>query len=135
MMGWNSWNRFGCRVSSDILRNTTQRLVELGLADVGYKSVNTDDCWLNKTRNATGHLAPAPNFPGGDQGMRDLIEFIDSKGLQFGIYGAAGETTCASRAGSLYHEDIDARTYASWGVKYLKYDDCGEVNLNSYAKF
>jgi hypothetical protein len=52
---------------------------------------------------------------------------IKSKGLQFGIYGAAGETTCASKAGGLYHERVDAQTYADWGATYLKYDDCGEV--------
>lgn len=46
---------------------------------------------------------------------------------KFGIYGAAGQTTCGSRAGSLYYEYGDAATYASWGVDYVKYDDCGEV--------
>ena len=32
--------------------------------------------------------------------------------------------TCAGRFGSLGHEEVDARTYASWGVDYLKYDNC-----------
>ena len=32
--------------------------------------------------------------------------------------------TCGGRFGSLDHEEIDAQTYASWGVDYLKYDNC-----------
>jgi len=55
--------------------------------------------------------------------------------MKFGIYGAAGQTTCASRVGGLYHERVDAQTYADWGAEYLKYDNCGEVNVQSYAKF
>jgi hypothetical protein len=27
--------------------------------------------------------------------------------------------------GSLGHEQQDAKSYASWGVDFLKYDDCG----------
>ena len=34
-----------------------------------------------------------------------------------------------------YHERVDALTYADWGAEYLKYDNCGEVDLQSYAKF
>lgn len=33
-------------------------------------------------------------------------------------------TACAGRPGSLGYEKIDAQTYASWGVDYLKYDNC-----------
>ena len=51
------------------------------------------------------------------------------------LFRCASETTCGSRAGSLYHERHDAQTYADWGVDYLKFDDCGEMNLASYAKF
>ncbi len=30
---------------------------------------------------------------------------------------------------------LDAQTLASWGVDYLKYDACGEDNLQAFAKF
>ena len=49
--------------------------------------------------------------------------------------GCASEITCGSRAGSLYHEVRDAAQYARMGVDYVKWDDCGEMNLASYAKF
>jgi alpha-galactosidase len=32
--------------------------------------------------------------------------------------------TCDSLPGSLHYETKDANTYASWGVDYLKYDNC-----------
>ena len=36
-------------------------------------------------------------------------------------YACASEITCGSRAGSLYHERLDAQTFADWGVDYLKF--------------
>ena len=36
----------------------------------------------------------------------------------------AGFKTCDGRPGSLHYEIIDAKTYAAWGVDYLKYDNC-----------
>jgi alpha-galactosidase len=137
-MGWNSWNHFGCSVSADIMKATADRLVKLGLADAGFRYVNSDDCWLDHNRSISvgeGRLVPGNNFPGGDAGMRTLSNYIHSKGLKFGLYGAAGQTTCANKAGGLYHEHDDAAQMAEWGIDYLKYDDCGEVNIQSYAKF
>lgn len=37
-------------------------------------------------------------------------------GLKIGIYSDAGKTTCAGYPGSLYYEDIDAATWAEWGI-------------------
>ena len=48
--------------------------------------------------------------------------------------GAAASTTCAGSAGGLYHEREDAETLAGWGVDYYKYDNCGMINIQSYAK-
>ncbi len=36
----------------------------------------------------------------------------------------AGFYTCSHRPGSLRYEKQDAKTYASWGVDYVKYDNC-----------
>mmetsp|Transcript_22050 Transcript_22050/g.52724 ORF Transcript_22050/g.52724 Transcript_22050/m.52724 type:complete len:288 (+) Transcript_22050:709-1572(+) len=49
--------------------------------------------------------------------------------MKFGIYSDAGYKTCAGRPGSWRYEDIDAATYASWGVDYLKYDNCFAEDL------
>jgi len=56
--------------------------------------------------------------------MKKLADYVHSKGLKFGLYSDAGTKTCQRRPGSLGYEDVDAETYASWGVDYLKYDNC-----------
>jgi alpha-galactosidase len=62
---------------------------------------------------------------------------VHAKGLLFGIYSDAGTKTCAGRPGSKDHELQDAKSYASWGVDYLKYDWCsseGQDTRDSYGK-
>jgi alpha-galactosidase len=49
--------------------------------------------------------------------------------LKFGIYSSPGPKTCGGFVGSYGHEQEDARTYASWGVDYLKYDVCSFKSL------
>ena len=39
--------------------------------------------------------------------------------------------TCGGRPGSQGHEYQDARTYAAWGVDYLKYDWCATGTRNA----
>ena len=95
-MGWNSWNHFGGGVSSQIMRDTASRLVDLGLAKVGYVHVNSDDCWLNRNRSADGSMVPTDKF-GGSAGMLNLLNHLHSMGLKFGLYGAAGEPRPAAR--------------------------------------
>src|SRR5262249_51866035 len=46
-------------------------------------------------------------------------------------YSSPGPNTCAGYEGSFGHEDQDAKTYAAWGIDYLKYDWCGARNLYS----
>lgn len=52
--------------------------------------------------------------------VRALSDRLHAQGFKFGIYGAAGFTTCGKRAGSLYHERQDALWYKEQGVDYLK---------------
>jgi alpha-galactosidase len=44
--------------------------------------------------------------------------------LKLGIYSSPGPKTCAGYEGSYQHEEQDAKTYAGWGIDYLKYDWC-----------
>ena len=46
------------------------------------------------------------------------------QGFKFGIYTDRGNLTCAGRPGAGGHEILDANTFASWGVDYLKEDSC-----------
>ena len=136
-MGWSSWNHFGMRVSAPLLLAVADELDSRGLKDSGYVYVNTDDGWNDKNRTAgrSGALHPATTFSNASEGIKALADGLRAKGFRFGIYLAAGFTTCGNRAGSLYYERQDAAQIAAAGVDYLKYDDCGEANLQSYAKY
>lgn len=132
-MGWNSWNKFGCNVSETLIRGAADALVASGMKDAGYEYVVVDDCW-QVSRDATGRIVADPErFP---SGMKALADYVHAKGLKFGLYSDAGTKTCAGRPGSKGHEQQDARTYAEWGVDYLKYDWChteGQDTREAYA--
>ncbi|KAK9691475.1 hypothetical protein RND81_09G199100 [Saponaria officinalis] len=122
-MGWNSWNHFNCAVTEKIVRETADALVSTGLSKLGYKYVNIDDCWAELTRDSKGQLvAKRSTFP---SGIKALADYVHSKGLKIGIYSDAGYYTCSKKMpGSLGHEEQDAKTFAAWGIDYLKYDNC-----------
>ena len=46
------------------------------------------------------------------------------RGLKLGLYTSTSGGTCTFRPGSWGHYEIDARTFADWGVDYLKIDNC-----------
>jgi alpha-galactosidase len=120
-MGWNSWNKFGCNVSETLIMGIADAMASSGMKDVGYEYVVIDDCW-QVSRDENGEIVvDKERFP---HGMKYLADYIHSKGLKFGIYSCAGTKTCAGRPGGRGHEYQDARTYAKWGVDYLKYDWC-----------
>jgi alpha-galactosidase len=121
-MGWNTWNTFGSRINERLIHQVADALVSSGMRDAGYTTVVLDDTWEAPERNAAGELVPDPaKFP---SGMKALGDYLHARGLKFGIYSCAGTRTCAGFPGSWGHEFQDARTFASWGVDYLKYDWC-----------
>lgn len=134
-MGWNSWNKFGCNVSEQLIRETADAMVASGMRDAGYQYVNIDDCWqVNRDGNGVIVADPA-RFPAG---IKALAGYVHSKGLKLGIYTDAGTNTCEGRPGSLNHEAQDAKTYAQWGVDYVKVDWCHAEGLDpevQYGKF
>ncbi|MFF7159407.1 ricin-type beta-trefoil lectin domain protein [Streptomyces sp. NPDC008139] len=121
-MGFNDWNAYGCNVSESLIKSTAQAMHSNGMQAAGYSYVNIDDCWMTHSRDAGGHLVPDPvKFPDGIKGTAD---YVHSLGLKLGIYEDAGLQTCGGYPGSLGHESTDAQSFASWGVDYLKYDNC-----------
>ena len=95
--------------------------VTLGLEEAGYTYINIDDCWQAASRSKAGALEPDPiRFP---NGIPFLAHVMHANDLKLGIYSDAGVKTCGERPGSLGHEAVDAATFASWGVDYLKYDN------------
>ncbi|MGD2067859.1 MAG: glycoside hydrolase family 27 protein [Gemmatimonadota bacterium] len=131
-MGWNSWNHFACDVSSELVRETADAMVESGMRDVGYRYVVIDDCW-QVSRDADGRIVPDPErFP---EGMKALADYVHDRGLLFGLYTDAGRRTCQGRPGSYGHEETDARTYAEWGVDYVKVDWCHSEGLDARERY
>jgi len=131
-MGWNSWNKFGCNVSEDLIRSMADALVASGMRDAGYQYVVIDDCW-QVSRDKDGNIVPDPQRF--SHGMKALGDYIHSQGLKFGIYSDAGTLTCQKRPGSRGYEFQDARQYAAWGVDYLKYDWCNHSTQDSAASY
>lgn len=70
-----------------------------------------------------------PNLAKFPEGIAGLTAALHAKGFKFGIYSAASSVVCSGNAGSLYHEQVDALTFAEWGVDMVKYDNCGEYSL------
>lgn len=131
-MGWNSWNKFGCDVSEDMIRHMADAMVKSGMKDAGYQYVVIDDCWQVERDPSGNIVADAKRFPAG---IKALADYIHSLGLKFGIYSDAGSKTCAKRPGSLGHEYQDALQYAAWGVDYLKYDWCNTTTQDAQASY
>jgi alpha-galactosidase len=131
-MGWNSWNKFACNVSEDMIKSIADAMVKSGMKDAGYEYVNVDDCW-QVDRDAHGNIVADPRrFP---NGMKALGDYIHSLGLKFGVYSDAGSKTCGGRPGGLGHEYQDAIQYAAWGVDYLKYDWCNTTTQDAKASY
>lgn len=131
-MGWNSWNKFGCNVSEEMIKSMTDAMVSSGMKDAGYQYVVIDDCW-QVSRDENGFIVADPQrFP---SGIKALADYVHSKGLKFGIYSDAGTKTCAGRPGSQGHEYQDAMQYARWGVDYLKYDWCHTETRNAQEAY
>ncbi len=124
-MGWNSWNHFAERVNDRVIREAADAMVASGMRDAGYVYVNIDDTWEGQ-RGADGIIHPNAKFPD----MNALADYVHSKGLKLGIYSSPGPKTCAGYEGSYGHEEQDARTYAGWGIDYLKYDWCSADDLH-----
>lgn len=120
-MGWNSWNHFNCDVSEVLIKEIADAMLSSGMSELGYEYVVIDDCW-QVGRDENGVLIADPiRFP---SGIKNLADYVHSKGLKFGIYSDAGKKTCQERPGSLDFEAIDAQTFEQWGVDYIKYDWC-----------
>ena len=131
-MGWNSWNKFGCDINEDLVRQTADAMAATGMKEAGYEFIVIDDCWQVDRDNEGNIIADPIRFP---SGIKALADYVHSKGLKFGLYSDAGKATCQGRPGSRGYEYQDARQYAVWGVDYLKYDWCNHGDQNAKASY
>ncbi len=121
-MGWSSWNTFRNHIDQDMIMEVAEAMVNSGLADAGYKYVNLDDCWQSSMRDSDGKLqGDLRTF---SRGIPQLIKDINQLGLKVGLYSSNGTLTCEDMPASLGNEELDAKTLASWGCEFFKYDFC-----------
>ena len=137
-MGWNSWNYFAKDIDEEKIKAVADAMVSSGMRDAGYEYLVLDDAWMAAERDANGALQADPEkFP---KGMKEIGDYIHSKGLKFGIYQDRAYRTCQDLPGSFGHEQIDMETFASWGVDYIKMDSCsaewnGRLSSEDYTIF
>ncbi|XP_063897321.1 alpha-N-acetylgalactosaminidase [Helicoverpa armigera] len=131
-MGWMSWGYYMCSTKCEededkclnekLILSVADSFYNEGYQEAGYEYIIIDDCWSERHRDENGRLVPDKRrFP---RGMKFLADYIHSKGLKFGIYTNIANVTCMRYPGSYSHLDIDAQTFAEWGVDYLKVDGC-----------
>ncbi|MGD9563304.1 MAG: glycoside hydrolase family 27 protein [Pyrinomonadaceae bacterium] len=121
-MGWMTWNYFGVDFNEQTLREMADAMVASGMVKAGYKYLMIDDGWQGGRDNKNNMIPDPKKFP---SGIKALADYVHSKGMKLGIYSDAAPLTCAGYTASLHFEEQDAKTFASWGVDYLKYDYCG----------
>jgi alpha-galactosidase len=119
-MGWNSWNCWGLSVDADKVKRAADYMVSSGLKDHGWTYINIDDGWEADKRKPSGEITGNEKFPD----FKELSDYVHSRGLKLGIYSSPGTATCGGYLGTWGHELQDAKTYAQWGIDYLKYDWC-----------
>lgn len=129
VMGYNTWYQYGAKVTQSEVLQQANALVSSGLAAAGYDTVNLDDGWMAASRTSDGSLTwNTAEFPAG---IPWLASQIHALGLKFGIYEAIGTRTCQGLPGSGgttasgNHYAQDAQTFATWGVDFVKVDECG----------
>ena len=155
--GWNSWGGHMINVSDEVIRKAADVFVERGLADVGFRYIGIDDCWMRTSpemhanrnaatikkhasfnyegvigpvRDADGNILPNSKFPD----MKAMTDYVHHRGLKTGIYSSPGPVTCQNFAGSYEHERLDAARYARWGIDLLKYDQCSAGRVIAQMK-
>ncbi|XP_040260971.1 alpha-galactosidase A [Bufo bufo] len=131
-MGWLHWERFLCEtncvknptgcISEQLFMQMADVMVSNGWVKAGYKYLCIDDCWLATQRDENNRLQADPTrFPGG---IKKLADYVHAHGLLLGIYQDVGKKTCAGYPGSQGFYELDAQTFADWGVDLLKFDGC-----------
>ncbi len=126
-MGWNSWEAFRKDFDEDALKAQADAMVQLGLRDAGYVYFVIDGGWKTSQRDASSNLVADPQkFP---HGIKALADYVHQRGLKFGLHQPAGIRDCGKdEPGSQGNEERDAALFASWGVDFIKYDQCDYIH-------
>lgn len=138
-LGWSTWETCGdSQCAHDVcseaeLKSVATSMQRSGLQAAGWNYVNVDDCW-GGPRNLTGDRRLTWNATRFPSGIPALTAWLHQRGFRFGLYTSAGDQTChGGLPGSRGFYDLDAKTFASWGVDYVKFDWCGNVKKEPWT--
>lgn len=143
LMGYTSWNDAAFGVSQEHMEKTAEKMLELGLAEYGYRYINTDSGWQGTYGGPYDAILPNEKFPD----MKGMCERLHEKGFLCGIYstpmlhafgcsmayvplppgctqGEPDDRFADERGGIgvIRKERNNALQWADWGFDYLKYD-------------
>jgi alpha-galactosidase len=130
-MGWMSWNLMQETINEKDVKEMAEAMIANGMVAAGYKYIFIDDCWQGGRDSRNNIIADPKKFP---SGIKALADYLHARGMKLGIYSDAAPLTCAGFTGSLHFEKQDAKTFASWGIDFLKYDYCGAPEDMETAK-
>lgn len=130
-MGWMTWNYFGVDINENVIHEVADAMVNSGMVKAGYDHLMIDDGWQGGRDNKNNMIPDPKKFPAG---IKALADYVHSKGIKLGIYSDAAQLTCAGYTASLGFEEQDAKTFAKWGIDYLKYDYCHAPEDSNTAK-
>ena len=137
MLGWSTWESFGCHINSTLLEQSIRAMAASPLKVAGYDWILIDDCWTTckgtvasnglcsepGSRDTAGRPVPDPTkFP---HGFKPITSLAHSLGLRIGIYTSVSAATCAGYTGAFQHEATDAAAFVDWGFDSIKHDSCG----------
>jgi len=136
--------------NESMIKSVAQSMLNNGLNAAGYTWINLDDCWESVQRSADGSMTADPKrFPSGT--LKELADWLHSRNFSLGMYTSAGDETCSTGQRSVPGQpqargvpgscsnvptdkmsaaacrpsyERDAKTFASWGVDYIKLDWC-----------
>ncbi len=130
VMGFNPYNTFGATIDQAVIVGIVRAMASNGMRAAGYRHIILDDGWQGP-RTAAGQITADPGrFP---CGIQRLATYVHAEGFRFGIYTSPAPRACSGRTGSAGHVAADARTFARWGVDYVKLDWCGSDYSSSGA--
>ena len=129
--GLDDLDFFGTDINENIIHEVADAMVNNGMVKAGYDHLMIDDGWQGGRDNKNNMIPDPKKFP---SGIKALADYVHSKGLKLGIYSDAAQLTCAGYTASLGFEEQDAKTFASWGIDYLKYDYCHAPADSNTAK-
>jgi alpha-galactosidase len=118
-MVWGAWYGFTIAITDPLIREMADALIKSGLRDAGFNVLNMEVGWTGQ-RDASGRLTANPKFPD----IKGLADYVHSRGFKLGICTSPGPIDCTGYIGSHGHEEQDAKTFAEWGIDYIKHDMC-----------